>query len=60
MKKLQECLKEVVQELKKVSWPGKEDLKGSTTVVIFFSIMMAVFVWGVDFLLSELFKMVIH
>ncbi|MBO7131465.1 MAG: preprotein translocase subunit SecE [Fibrobacterales bacterium] len=60
MKKLQEYLKEVVQELKKVSWPGKEDLKGSTTVVIFFSIMMAVFVWGVDFLLSELFKMVIH
>ena len=60
MKKLQESLKEVVQELKKVSWPGKEDLKGSTTVVIFFSIMMAVFVWGVDFLLSELFKMVIH
>ena len=60
MKKLQEYLKEVIQELRKVSWPGKEELKGSTTVVIFFSVVMAVFVWGVDFLLSELFKMVIH
>jgi preprotein translocase subunit SecE len=60
MKKLQEYLKEVIQELRKVSWPGKEELKGSTTVVIFFSVVMAVFVWGVDFLLSELFKMVIR
>ena len=60
MKKLQEYLKEVIQELRKVSWPGKEELKGSTTAVIFFSVVMAVFVWGVDFLLSELFKMVIR
>lgn len=60
MKKLQEYLKEVVQELKKVNWPGKEELKGSTTVVIFFSVMMAVFVWGVDFLLSELFQLVVR
>jgi len=58
MKKLQNYLKEVIRELKKVSWPNKEELKGSTFVVIFFSLIMALFVWGVDFIFSKIFEMI--
>jgi preprotein translocase subunit SecE len=55
MRKLQEYLKEVVQELRKVTWPTKDELKGSTTVVIVFALLMAAFVWAVDLTLSKLF-----
>ena len=40
MQRLQQYLKEVVQELKKVTWPTWEELKGSTMVVIFFSVVV--------------------
>lgn len=53
MKKFQNYMKEVVQELKKVSWPTMEELKGSTTVVCVFSVIMAIYIWGVDFGLTE-------
>jgi preprotein translocase subunit SecE len=48
MKRFQNYLKEVIQELKKVTWPTYEELKGSTIVVISFSIIMSAFLWVVD------------
>ncbi len=51
-------MKEVVQELKKVSWPTMDELKGSTTVVCVFSIVMAIYIWGIDFALTELLEVV--
>lgn len=47
-------LKEVRSELTKVSWPGQNELVGSTTVVIVLSIVLAIFIGLVDFLLSVL------
>ena len=52
MRKLQQYIKEVVQELKKVTWPTWEELKGSTLVVIIFSIIMGCYIAGLDFGLS--------
>ena len=52
MRKLQQYIKEVVQELKKVTWPTCEELKGSTLVVIIFSIIMGCYIAGLDFGLS--------
>ena len=49
MRKLQQYIKEVVQELKKVTWPTWEELKGSTLVVIIFSIIMGCYIAGLDF-----------
>ena len=45
-------LKEVVDELKKVSWPSRSELKSSTGLVIFSMVMLAVFVGLVDVLLN--------
>jgi preprotein translocase subunit SecE len=59
MQRLQQYLKEVVQELKKVTWPTWEELKGSTMVVIFFSIVMGLYVAAIDFGLAKIVEMFI-
>ena len=59
MRKFQRYLKEVVQELRKVTWPTWEELKGSTTVVIVFSLLSAAFVWAVDFVLTTVLEKII-
>ncbi len=43
---------ETILELKKVSWPTKAEIKGSTIVVIITSIVLAAFTFGVDSALS--------
>ncbi|HPH46551.1 MAG TPA: preprotein translocase subunit SecE [Chryseolinea sp.] len=52
MQKIQQYIKEVIQEMKKVTWPTWEELKGSTLVVILFSIIMGFYIAGLDFGLS--------
>lgn len=59
MQRLQQYLKEVVQELKKVTWPTWEELKGSTMVVIFFSIVMGLYVAAIDFGLAKIVEAVL-
>lgn len=54
MRKFQQYIKEVIQELKKVTWPTWEELKGSTMVVIIFSLIMGSYIAGLDFGLSWL------
>ncbi len=57
MQRLQQYLKEVVQELKKVTWPTWEELKGSTMVVIFFSVVMGLYVAAIDFGLAKIVEL---
>jgi len=57
MQRFQQYLKEVIQELKKVTWPTWEDLKGSTMVVIFFSIVMGVYIAAIDLGLAKIVEM---
>lgn len=47
-------LRDVRAELAKVNWPSRDELVGSTTVVIVISVVFAVFIGLVDFLLSVL------
>ncbi|MEE2710634.1 MAG: preprotein translocase subunit SecE [Gemmatimonadota bacterium] len=47
-------LREVRAELVKVNWPSQHELIGSTTVVIVLSVVLAIFIGLVDFLLSAL------
>jgi preprotein translocase subunit SecE len=44
-------------ELRKCTWPTREELKGSTVVVIVSTGIVAVFTVGVDFLISMFVKM---
>ena len=48
MNKFKRFLKEVNVELRKVTWPSKDELIGSTIVVIIVSFMMAIFIGIVD------------
>lgn len=44
-------------ELRKCTWPTRDELKGSTVVVIVSTGIVAVFTVGVDFLISMFVKM---
>jgi len=59
MKRFQNYIRDVISELRKVTWPTREELKGSTITVILFSIMSTVFVFAVDFVLGELVHLIL-
>ena len=46
-------VQEVRGELKKVSWPTREELKGATVMVIITTILLALFIGFCDFILSR-------
>jgi len=54
LEKLTKFLKEVQAELRKVTWPSKEELIGSTLVTIVVSLVVAIFIGIVDRVLSIL------
>ena len=51
-------LKEVNAELRKVTWPTKEELTGSTIVTIVVSLIMSIFIGFVDRILTLVIKTV--
>ena len=48
---------DVRQEFSKVSWPTREELMGSTYVVIIITAILAVFIFGVDTVLTNIIKL---
>jgi preprotein translocase subunit SecE len=52
--KIVQFVKEAKIELKKVKWPTRAELIDSTKVVLATSFLLAAFIGGVDFLLSQL------
>ncbi|MDR3001777.1 MAG: preprotein translocase subunit SecE [Fibromonadaceae bacterium] len=54
MQSFQRYIRDVIAELKKVTWPTWEELKGSTMVVIVFSIIMGFYIAIIDLGLSKL------
>ena len=59
MKRFQNYIKDVIAELRKVTWPTRDELKGSTITVILFSIISTVFVFLVDYFLGELVHLIL-
>jgi preprotein translocase subunit SecE len=53
-------LKEVKEELKKVSWPSKEEVIEATFGVIVFCTIISIYFWILDTAFSEILKMVIE
>ena len=53
IKKVQSYFDSVRVEMKKVSWPTWEELKGSTYVVLSLSLLLAVFLFFVDMILNR-------
>lgn len=59
MQKVFSFMREARAELKKVSWPGKQQVWYSTLVVIFVTLLVAVYLGIVDMALTGVFSRVI-
>jgi preprotein translocase subunit SecE len=57
--KISKFLNEVAVELKKVSWPTREELLASTWIVISITFILAVYVGTADFSLSKFLRSMI-
>jgi len=51
-------LKEVRDELKKVVWPSREEVTRLTLIVIIVSLLVGVFLGGLDFVFAKLLALV--
>lgn len=49
---------DVNQEMSKVSWPTYEELKESTIIVIILSLLLVVFIFAADWMLTEIIKFI--
>jgi preprotein translocase subunit SecE len=56
IKKLINFLREVRQEMDRVSWPTKDEVRESTVIVLLFSLFFAIFIFAVDQLLTEIVR----
>lgn len=52
-------LREVVQELKRVTWPSRKQTLSTTGVVLALVVLVSVFLGVVDFVLSRLIRLLI-
>ena len=57
--KIKNFVIEVKTELSKVSWSTREELAGATTVLIVVTFLLAIFIGGIDFVLSKILRSVI-
>jgi len=53
-------LREVRVEMKKVTWPQKKEIIGSTAVVIVASFMVSFFLGFVDLILQKLLELILR
>lgn len=57
--RIRQFLKEVVDELKKVSWPSRTELKSSTGLVIFSMLVLMIFIGVIDLILNAIIGMIV-
>jgi preprotein translocase subunit SecE len=50
---------DVVKEMKKVTWPRREELRDSTIVVLAVCAVIAIFVYGVDLAVSSILRAIL-
>ncbi len=59
IKRFRAFLQGVEFEMKKVSWPTMSELRGSTGVVLVLSLLLVIFLFFVDFGLSQIVEWVL-
>ncbi|MCF7810343.1 preprotein translocase subunit SecE [bacterium] len=57
--KVTKYLSDVHKETKKVIWPTRNELVESSTVVVVLSLLMATFVFIIDYLLNTILKLIL-
>ena len=58
-RKFKDFLQGVEFEMRKVSWPTAEQLRGSTMVVLVLSLLLVIFLFIVDFSLSRVMTFIL-
>ena len=56
--KINKFFLEVRQEMAKVSWPTRDELKGTTIIVIVIIVILSVFIWVADKVLEGLLNII--
>lgn len=51
---------EVVDELKKVTWPDWPQLKNATFVILVFVMIVALVIWGMDLAVSGILNLIMN
>ena len=59
MNRIKNFFSEVTIEMNKVSWPKWDELKGSTWVVVSFSIIISAFLFFIDRILSSVMQVIL-
>lgn len=52
-------LSDVKKEMKKVSWPKRDELIRYTTITFVTVVLMAIFLWAVDLGISKLIELIL-
>ena len=58
MNKITEYFQSVKKEMSKVSWPTQQELVDSTVIVVVFSIIISLFIFGVDRVYSTVLELI--
>jgi len=59
LKAVKDFLNQVYLEMNKVSWPSYSELRGSTYLIIIFFLGFALFLFGVDWVIQKLVRVVL-
>jgi preprotein translocase subunit SecE len=60
LRRAQEFVREVVAEFRKVTWPSRQELINSTVVVITVTVVVALFLGGVDIVLARIVERILR
>ncbi len=58
LSRIKQFIREVIAESKKVTWPGKKEVIGSTIVVMIAVFLTAIFIGVVDYILSLILSLI--
>ena len=58
LEKVNKYLKETMAELRKMTWPTKDEIIGSTIVTVVVCLIVSLFIFGVDQGLTAVIKLV--
>lgn len=58
--RIREFIREVMTEFRKVTWPSRAELTNSTTVVIAVTVVLALFLGGVDIALARVVERILR
>ena len=60
LRRAQEFVREVIAEFRKVTWPSRQELINSTVVVITVTVVVALFLGGVDIVLARIVERILR